>query len=169
MKKEDLKLGNIIELRDGRKYIKTCIEGFEFIRIDYTSATSTAFFPLNEFDNDLKGSIRKLDIMKVYEDYALKKVLWKRPEPKPELSAKERNILVQALSDGYRWIARNKDNEVWLFDVKPYKAKFCGIEVWLNGFENNVHPLILCKDLFTFLNWEDKKPTKIKDLLIAEE
>lgn len=31
MKKEDLYCGNIIELRDGRRYINTCIEEYGFI------------------------------------------------------------------------------------------------------------------------------------------
>lgn len=164
MKKEDLKLGNIIETKDGNLYL------FNSTDVDFIDLDGVGMLYLKQYDDDLKHTENPgSTIVKIYEDYSLKKVLWKRPEPKPELSAKERNILVRALSDGYRWIARNKDNEVWLFDVKPYKAKFCGIEVWLNGFENNVHPLILCKDLFTFLHWEDKKPTKIKNLLIAEE
>lgn len=169
MKKEDLKFGNIIETKNGKRYIYLECQKNDLIDLDGVHQVD-----LKNYNDDLTRKNnskidRDLDVEKIYEDYTLTNLLWKRPEPKPELSAKERNILVQALSDGYRWIARDKDNEVWLFDVKPYKAKFCGIEVWLNGFENNVHPLILCKDLFTFLNWKDKKPTKIKDLLIAEE
>ena len=62
MKKEDLNCGNVVELRDGRRFIKTCIEGFEFIRLDYTSATSTAIFPLSEFEDYLKGSNITLEI-----------------------------------------------------------------------------------------------------------
>lgn len=164
MKKEDLKLGNIIETKEEKMYLYNSTDA-DFINLDGVEVLHS-----KHYDNDLKHTENPgSTIVKIYEDYTLTNLLWKRPEPRPELSAKEKNILVQALSDGYRWIARDKDNEVWLFDVKPHKANFCGIEVWLNGFGNDVHPLILCKDLFTFLHWEDKKPTKIKDLLIAEE
>ena len=31
MKKEDLNCGNVVELRDGSRYIKTCIEEYGFI------------------------------------------------------------------------------------------------------------------------------------------
>lgn len=77
MKKEDLNCGNIVELRDGRRYINTCIERFEFICLDYIKSNSTSFFSSTAFDDDLKGSHSGLDIVKVYEDYTLKKVLWK--------------------------------------------------------------------------------------------
>lgn len=168
MKKEDLKLGNIIEAKNGEKFLVSKNKGENNKFIVRLNGEGEGVF--KGYSDTLEFNLNpKYDIVKIYEDYTLTNLLWERPEPKPELSAKERNILVQALSDGYKWIARDKDNEVWLFDVKTYKAKYCGFEVWLNGFGNNAHPLILCKDLFTFLHWEDKQPTKIKDLLIAEE
>ena len=168
MKKEDLKLGNIIEAKNGEKFLVSKNKGENNKFIVRLNGEGEGVF--KGYSDTLEFNLNpKYDIVKIYEDYTLTNLLWERPEPKPELSAKERNILVQALSDGYRWIARDKDNEVWLFDVKPYKAKYCDLEVWLNGFGNNAHPLILCKDLFTFLHWEDKQPTKIKNLLIAEE
>ena len=169
MKKEDLKYGNIVETKDGKRYIYLECQKNDLIDLDGVHQVD-----LKNYNDDLTRKNnskidRDLDVQKIYEDYTLKKVLWKRPEPKPELSPKERNILVQALSDGYRWIARDKNNDVWLFDVKPCKAKCCGLDVWFNGLINEMRPLILCNDLFTFLYWEDKQPTKIKDLLIAEE
>ena len=159
MKKEDLKNGNIIELRDGRRFIKTCIEDFEFIRLDYTSATSTAIFPLSEFEDYLKGSNITLDIIKVYEDYTLKKVLWERKE-KPELTKVEEAIL-RSLPKKYKYIARDKISESMLcvFIDKPEKvlAKF-----W---FSPNYESLEIFKHLFQFIKWEDELPTLIEDLL----
>ena len=159
MKKEDLKNGNIIELRDGRRFIKTCIEGFEFIRLDYTSATSTAIFPLSEFEDYLKGSNITLDIIKVYEDYTLKKVLWERKE-KPELTKVEEAIL-RSLPKKYKYIARDKISESMLcvFIDKPEKvlAKF-----W---FSPNYESLEIFKHLFQFIKWEDEEPYLISDLL----
>ena len=159
MKKEDLNCGNVVELRDGKRYIQTCIEGYEFIRLDYTSVTSTAFFPLNEFDDDLKGSHSGLDIMKIYEDYTLKKVLWERKE-KPELTKVEEAIL-RSLPKKYKYIARDKISESMLcvFIDKPEKvlAKF-----W---FSPNYESLEIFKHLFQFIKWEDEEPYLISDLL----
>ena len=169
MKKEDLKFGNIIETKNGKRYIYLECQKNVLIDLDGVNQVD-----LKNYNDDLTRKNnskidRDLNVEKIYEDYTLTNLLWKRPEPKPELSAKERNILVQALSDGYRWIARDKNKEVWLFDTKPYKLNVCDEEFWSNGIFNEKSPLILCKDLFTFLRWEDKKPTKIKSLLIVEE
>ena len=88
MKKEDLNCGNVVELRDGKRYIQTCIEGYEFIRLDYIKSNSTSFLSSTTFDDDLKGSNSGLDFVKVYEDYTLKKVLWEIKE-KPKLTEGE--------------------------------------------------------------------------------
>lgn len=163
MKKEDLKNGNVIETKNGEKFL---VSKKTFIRLNGEGAGI-----FESYSDDLKYNHNsEYDVVKIYEDYTLTNLLWKRPEPKPELSAKEKNILVQALSDGYKWIARDKDNEVWLFDVKPYKEKYCDfLNVWIIGYENDARPLNLCEDLFTFIQWEDKEPRKIKDLLVGEE
>ena len=160
MKKDDLYCGNVVEVRDGDKFIYS----IERTMLNLNGGRTLSKTQYNELL--IRNGNHDWDIMKVYEDYTLKKVLWERPEPKPELSAKERNILVQALSDGYRWIARDKMNEVWLFDTKPSKVKIGDKEIWLNGlFIHEYYPLTLCKDLFAFIRWEDKEPTLIEDLL----
>lgn len=158
MKKEDLNCGNIIELRDGKRYIQTCIEGYEFIRLDYINSKSTSFFPLNEFDDDLKGSHSGLDIVKVYEDYTLKKVLWERKE-KPKLTEDEKAIL-RNIDKKYKWIARDKINESMLciFIDKPKKEA-------LYWFSDNYVSLDALKHLFQFITYEDEEPTLIEDLL----
>ena len=158
MKKEDLNCGNIIELRDGKRYIQTCIEGYEFIRLDYINSKSTSFFPLNEFDDDLKGSHSGLDIVKVYEDYTLKKVLWERKE-KPKLTEDEKAIL-RNIDKKYKWIARDKIDESMLciFIDKPKKEA-------LYWFSDNYVSLGALKHLFQFITYEDEEPTLIEDLL----
>ena len=169
MKKEDLKLGNIIEAKNGEKFLVSKNKGENNKFIVRLNGEGQGIF--KGYSDTLEFNLNpKYDIVKIYEDYTLTNLLWERPEPKPELSAKERNILVQALSDGYKWIARDKMNEVWLFDTKPSKVKIGDKEIWLNGlFIHEYYPLTLCKDLFAFIRWEDKEPRKIKDLLIAEE
>lgn len=158
MKKEDLKNGNVVELRDGGRYIKTCIGGFEFIRIDYTSATETAFFLLNDFEDGLKGSMRTFDIMKVYEDYTLKKVLWERKE-KPKLTEDEKAIL-RNIDKKYKYIARDDSDNLFIHNTKPKK------DGWEWSSDNGVYrSLVMFNHLFQFIKWEDEEPYLISDLL----
>ena len=157
MKKEDLKNGNIIELRDGRRFIKTCIEGFEFIRLDYTSATSTAIFPLSEFEDYLKGSNITLDIVKVYEDYTLKKVLWGRKEF--VVSTDEKTIL-RILPKQFKWIVRSYENILFLYEDKPQKTRY-----YWESSKGDIENLMVFNHLFEYIKWEDELPTLIEDLL----
>lgn len=158
MKKEDLNCGNVVELRDGKRYIQTCIEGYEFIRLDYIKSNSTSFLSSTTFDDDLKGSYSGLDIIKVYEDYTLKKVLWERKE-KPKLTEGEKAIL-RNIDKKYKWIARDKINESMLciFIDKPKKEA-------LYWFSDNYVSLDALKHLFQFITYEDEEPTLIEDLL----
>lgn len=157
MKKEDLKNGNIIELRDGRRFIKTCIEGFEFIRLDYTSATSTAIFPLSEFEDYLKGSNITLDIIKVYEDYTLKKVLWERKE---FVVSTDEKILLRIIPKTFKWIVRSYENILFLYEDKPQKTRY-----YWESSKGDVENLMVFNHLFEYIKWEDELPTLIGDLL----
>lgn len=158
MKQEDLKNGNIIELRDGRRAIKTNIKGFEYIRLDYISATSTALFSLYEFKDDLKGISRNSDIVKVYEDYTLKKVLWERKE-KPKITEGEKWLLGN-LPDTHKYIARNKYTGLYVYRDKPKKR-----EINWNRLDDDSIPLCGFNHLFQFIKWEDEEPYLISDLL----
>ena len=157
MKKEDLKFGNIIELRDGSRYMKTCIEEYEFVICDNICVTSTLIFPLNEFDDDLKGSSRKFDIMKVYEDYTLKKVLWERKEF--VVSTDEKTIL-RILPKQFKWIVRSYENILFLYEDKPQKTRY----YWQSS-KGDVENLMAFNHLFEYIKWEDELPTLIEDLL----
>lgn len=92
MKKQDLKYGNVVEFRNGKRGI--------FLTDTYTSMF--LFFDVNEgyssylysnmFKNNLENkNYKEVDIVKVYEDYTCSKVLWERP--KPLLTDEEREYL----------------------------------------------------------------------------
>ena len=157
MKKEDLKSGNVVELRDGSKYIQTCIEEYGFIILDYISATSPVSLPLNKFNDDLKGSHSGLDIMKVYEDYTLKKVLWERKEF--VVSTDEKTIL-RIIPKTFKWIVRSQERCLLLYEEKPQKTRY----FWESSL-GNVESLMVFNHLFEYIKWEDELPTLIEDLL----
>ena len=157
MKKEDLNCGNVVELRDGKRYIQTCIEGYEFIRLDYINSKSTSFFSLNEFDDDLKGSHSGLDIMKIYEDYTLKKVLWERKE---FVVSTDEKTLLRIIPKTFKWIARTQEEYLLLYEDKPQKTRY----YWQSS-KGDVENLMAFNHLFEYIKWEDELPTLIEDLL----
>lgn len=55
------------------------------------------------------------------------------------------------------WIARDKDNELRIFENKPTK----GAEYWLSSWANNVYGT-LPDEYFPEVKWEDDEPTKVK-------
>ena len=157
MKKEDLNCGNVVELRDGKRYIQTCIEGYEFIRLDYIKSNSTSFLSSTTFDDDLKGCYSGLDIIKVYEDYTLKKVLWERKEF--VVSTDEKTIL-RIIPKQFKWIVRSYENILFLYEDKPQKTRY----YWESSL-GDVENLMAFNHLFEYIKWEDELPTLIEDLL----
>lgn len=157
MKKEDLKCGNVVELRDGKRYIQTCIEGYEFIRLDYIKSNSTSFLSSTTFDDDLKGSYSGLDIVKVYEDYTLKKLLWKRKE---FVVSTDEKTLLRIIPKTFKWIVRSQERCLLLYEEKPQKTRY----YWESSL-GNVESLMVFNHLFEYIKWEDELPTLIEDLL----
>ena len=118
MTKEDLKYGNIIEMRNGDLYFlcNNSRLGRMFISLtDYHK-----YAPINEYNDDLtykddltliehpeNPSASQLDIIKVYKDYTFREMLWERKEL-IKLSDDEK-VILQNLNKDYKYIARDKD------------------------------------------------------------
>ena len=58
------------------------------------------------------------------------------------------------------WLARDKDETLWLFTYKPRK----GEEEWesTNFYNKNFTCMILNGSLFPEVKWSDEEPTKVK-------
>ena len=158
MKKSDLKHGNVVEIRDGTKllFCPTLIDN-ELIEL-----TGCGFTFLDDYNENLLNVIGcvTLDIMKVYKDYTCKELLWERKE-KPQLTEDEK-VILRNLPKDYKWIARDKNGTICVFNGKPYKHRF----VWDGQF---MGVLALFQHLFQFIQWEDKEPYSIEELLKGEE
>ena len=81
MTKEDLCIGYVVETRDGTKCL-FCQDGRFIILEDGTWHTT-----LDHYRDDLtdKDDETEYDIVKVYEDYTMKRVLWERITFNPKL------------------------------------------------------------------------------------
>ena len=158
MKKSDLECGNVVEVRNGRKYfVYHSCTGKALTSL--ITGWSVGFDAYNEnltYSNDFID----FDIMKVYKDYTCKELLWERKEA-PKLTEDEKAILKVLLSEKYKWIARDKNGWLYVYASKPKK----GITIW----ENTGSPMMPFVHLFQFIQWEDEEPYSIEDLLEGEE
>ena len=161
MKKSDLKYGNVVETREGIKYLYHWKNSDKFLNLDYDG-----FLWIRNFDENLKciddlneDDLNELDIMKVYKDYTLKELLWERKEKsKPTYDEK---IILRNMPEKYKWIARDKNGLIFLYAKKPSKCEYS----W-GGCKYMLLPL---EHLFQFIQWEDDEPYLIEDLLGEEK
>lgn len=159
MKLDDLKFGNVVETRDGRKYIFNYVEGESyFIRLDGAGFNPSKYY---KYDLSIVDSNRESDIIKVYENYTCQELLWERRKEKPHLTETEK-IILRNLDEEFKYIARDNNGLLYIYKNKPDKTyDLC----WGNargtcfGF----------KHLFQFINWTDEEPYLIEDLLKEEQ
>ena len=152
MKKSDLKYGNVVETREGIKYLYHCKNSDKFLNLEYD-----AFLWIRNFDENLKciNDLNELDIMKVYKDYTLKELLWERKE-KPKLTEDEKTIL-RNVPKHYKWIARDKNGLICMYIKKPSKCEY--------SWGACKYMLLPFDHLFNFIKWEDEEPYSIEELL----
>ena len=152
MKKSDLKNGNVVETREGIKYLYHCKNSDKFLNLD-----DDGFLWIRDFDKNLKSiyDLNEFDIMKVYKDYTCKELLWERKE-KPQLTEDEK-VILKNLPKEYKWVARDLSGLVYIFIERPEK----GQAIWYGCGR----PMIPCYRLFQFIKWEDEEPYSIEELL----
>ena len=158
MKKSDLEHGNVVELRNGDRLLFS----WGLKKDKLIDLKGRGYTTLGYHDEDLKYSngFKSLDIMKVYNDYTCKELLWERKEA-PKLNEDEKAILKVLLNEKYKWIARNKNDWLYVYASKPKK----GITIW----ENTGSPMMPFVHLFNFIKWEDNEPYLIEELLEGVE
>ena len=154
MKKSDLQYGNVVELRDGTRYLYYSF--YDNSLIDLNGYFRSC---LDAYSDELNHKLRcGLDIMKVYNNYTCSKLLWERKE-NPKLNEDEKAIL-RNLPKQYEWIARDKNGSIYLYINKPVKRFF--------GFDAFGTIKLPFDQLFQFIQWEDEEPYSIEDLLEEE-
>ena len=156
MKKSDLECGNVVELRNGLKFL------FLDRHKSLVELTGVGCTDIDYYDENLTRSSRQesYDIMKVYKDYTCTELLWERKEKKLVISEDEKAIL-RNLPKEYKWIARDLSGMVYIFIEKPEK----GQAIWYGCGQ----PMIPFYHLFQFIKWEDEEPYSIEKLLGEEK
>ena len=157
MKKSDLKYGNVVETRNGARYLYHCAISDKLLHLE-----SLGYVNLDNYNENLKfnnGNLNEFDIMKVYKDYTCKELLWERKE-KPQLNEDEKAIL-RNIDKEYKWIARDDDGLLCVYKEKPSKDDYDG---W-NDSAFSFASLWAFDNLFQFIKWEDDEPYSIEELL----
>ena len=153
MKKSDLKHGNVVECKNGYKYL--------YCDNYFINLTGSGYLSLDNYHEDLTDIDYDVEfnVMKVYKDYTLKKLLWERKDPK--FTEDEKAILKVLLKEKYKWIARDKNGCLYVYASKPEKV----ITIW----EGSGLPMMPFNHLFQFIKWEDDEPYSIEELLEGEK
>ena len=157
--KKDLDSGNVVEIRNGQKFLYHNIDRGKILDIQGYN-----YLDLNDYDENLKCKVvylNTLDIIKVYRDYTCKEVLWERKK-KPELTDVEKVLLRDYLSKGYKWIARDKDDYIYVYITKPLTVSNT---LWVSPYAYSYGCDITFERLFQFIKWEDDEPYLIEELL----
>ena len=114
---------------------------------------------------DLDKAMETLRRLKEYEEKEIKHLKEKETgyvEDKQSRNSKvDENIylLKGLLERGFKYLARDKDEELWVYSAKPLKFTMLWSGVGNRWFER------LGSDYFPEVKWSDEEPTKIADLL----
>jgi hypothetical protein len=170
MNKNQLKNGDVVELRLGNRYF--VFENFLIRKGGYQD--------LNDYNLNLECKDGEdWDIMKVYRrvdnhyglgfegalDLYNHELFWERKE-KPKLNETEKTILEMLSYAGYSYIARDDDEELCAYKFLPEKDSNCDIWSRVDNPEFTIEREFDQKN-FKFVSW-DTKPFQIDDLLEEE-
>lgn len=158
MKKEDLEYGNVVELRNGDKYVYNICYGSGYLMCLNGRGSN----PLDDYGQDLIIKFNfdhEFDIVKIYKDFTLKDLLWERKE-KPILTDVER-IVLENIDKEFKYIARDKNDRLYIHQNKPIKYS----EFWS---DDNCRRDFCFDNLLLFIIWKDEEPYSIEELLKGE-
>lgn len=160
MRLEDLKFGNVVELRNGERYVLGVFGVHEF----FISLNNGICIEIEKNNDDLTNKhFNSFDIIKVYKNYTCQELLWERKE-KPKLTEDE-IVILRNVPKGFKFITRNKNNYLKLHINRPIKIENC--DNWqANGVAERFY---FFNHLFQFIKWEDDEPYLIADLLKEQE
>lgn len=159
--KKDLNSGNVVEIKCGQKFLYHNIDRSKILDI-----RGYNYLELNNYDENFNrkaGHSDIFDIVKVYQDYTCQEVLWEKRKEKPGLTDVEKAILRNYLSKGYKWIASDKEDYLYVYINKPLTMSNT---LWISRYAYSYGCYIASERLrlFQFIKWEDE-PYSIEELL----
>lgn len=91
-------------------------------------------------------------------------VEWLKSERKEKITLSEaERIILENIDKEYKWIARDEDDEIRVFNKKPEEDVDC--RIWICGTGEKNARLSAINHLFQFITWEDEQAYNIEELL----
>jgi len=81
-------------------------------------------------------------------------------EKKPTITSREKNFLDALLLLSNYYIARDKDNSLYVYYDKPIR----GEKLWVSNYPCHNPPKDMYGSMFDFIKWEDEEPWSVEDL-----
>lgn len=81
-------------------------------------------------------------------------------EKKPTITSREKNFLDALLLLSNYYIARDKDNSLYVYYDKPIR----GEKLWISDYSCHNPPKDMYGSMFDFIKWEDEEPWSVEDL-----
>lgn len=75
----------------------------------------------------------------------------------------DEKVILRNLPEEYRWIARDKDDHLWIYRRKPEKSSSCG--EWHCFDEIVIHEINEFSHLFQCIQWEDDEPCEFRKFI----
>lgn len=170
MKKSDLKTGMRVKTRSGKIFLVIKdIETMDYGHQD-VAFVNNGFLNGTEYSDDLiHENFRDFDIVEVFNSckegaYLIGELLkleekysiWKRQEYTEE----QKEIFKALKLLGFNYIARDEDDDLVAYDVRPNKAKAW----WYNKSRYNAYTNRVFNKQLDFIKWEDEEPFEIPTL-----
>jgi hypothetical protein len=113
-----------------------------------------------QYQDNLRHLNHDLDIIKIYDSFNLTNLLYERPRFK--LSDKEKEYINAALLLGFKYIFKNKNQDVYVSNIKPEKG---GVD-WVFDRPKYITRLSsITSNMFEFVKWSDDEALLIAGLL----
>ena len=173
MKKSDLKTGMRVKTRNGNIYLVVKdVDATLYGHQDVALVNNNSFILLDDYNEDLTdNSNSNYDIVEVFQitwdansllsDSFLnldeRFSIWKREEYTDE----QKEIFKALKTLGFNWMARDKDNPVIAFDIKPERRSFTWYSTKCKQAELFTNSM---QETFDFVKWEDEEPFEIPEL-----
>ena len=89
-------------------------------------------------------------------------IWWEGVKEPYKITELEKQLLIHFKNQGYIYIARDKGGSLFIYKELPKKQAY----FW-GGVKNlnNCLDVVVFKNVFQFVQWEDEEPTKIDDVL----
>ena len=153
----DIKIGNVITVRNGRKYIYV---GNDTVLVSFHTATHPQLEKLSDlFRQDLKG-VAGNDIVSVSSNITdLNNFIWQRPLEFTDVDIE----LLKIIPPEYKWLGRNPNGNLCAYVQKPVKrdGNWCHTTYELNEQARNLKMFNHC---FAFVSADDSEPYNIREL-----